>query len=571
MESVKRKRLPYGNSNFESVRTEGYAYVDKTRFIELLEQEGNKNLFFTRPRKFGKSLFFSMLYHYYDICSAEKFPVLFGDLYIGQHPTPKHNELMVLKLNFSGIDTTSQRGFEVSFTGKLQMNIIDFINDHKEVLPDFGKIKQIVREYSSVSELISIPFDISKSLNRKLFIIIDEYDHFANDFIAMGTPEGIDFYKQNIRANGMVRDFYETLKEGSEAVIDRIMLTGITPIMLDDLTSGFNVASNISLKPKYNEILGFTQEEVEWLMKEAGVDDSRIPVDMKQLYDGYKFHYTGKHSVYNSSMMLYFFSELLRTDYKPEYLIDENLKMDYARLRLLLSIDSRRQILSEITHENGIMSEIVPKFSLDKLHDSRNFTSLLFYLGLLTIDDTVPSRLKIPNQSVKAVYWEYLEEMTLEMNRIEIDTTIQAKSLYELAYHNNPKPFLDFMVNDFLSKISYRDLIHFDEKYIKFMMLSRLMQSSLFSVISEPEFSTGYADIRIKRAANRPEIPYEWVWELKYVKVSDNKQIIEEKLSEAMTQLRKYCSSHQLKDRTDVRYLAIVFIGKDRYRMEELK
>ncbi|MDR3266993.1 MAG: AAA family ATPase, partial [Tannerella sp.] len=342
MKSNNRKRLPYGNSNFESVRTDGYVYVDKTRFIELLEQEENDKLFLIRPRKFGKSLFFSMLTHYYDVCGADKFDTLFGDLYIGKHPTPKHNELMVLKFNFSGINTTTQDDFGISFTEKIEDSVLQFLDNHKRILSEYEALIGDVRAKKSVSGYLKIAFRATASQNRKLFVIIDEYDHFANDFIAMGTPEGVAFYKQNIRANGIVRDFYETLKEGSETVIGRIMLTGITPVMLDDLTSGFNVATNLSLDPQYNEILGFTQSEVEWLMDEAGIEPSLILVDMKQLYDGYKFNFAGEHSVYNSSMMLYFFSQLRNTNYKPERLIDDNLKMDYGRLRLLLSSEQNR-------------------------------------------------------------------------------------------------------------------------------------------------------------------------------------------------------------------------------------
>ncbi|MDR1223661.1 MAG: AAA family ATPase, partial [Tannerella sp.] len=407
MKSNNRKRLPYGNSNFESVRTEGYAYVDKTRFIELLEQEDNRNFFLVRPRKFGKSLFFSMLSHYYDVCSADRFETLFGDLYIGKHPTPKHNELMALKFNFSGIDTTAQDSFGISFTEKIEDCVLLFLDNHRNILPGYEALISDVRAKKSVSGYLKIAFRAAMSQNCKLFIIVDEYDHFANDFIALGTPEGIEFYKQNIRANGIVRDFYETLKEGSETVIDRIMLTGITPVMLDDLTSGFNVATNLLLDPRYNEILGFTQSEVELLMNEAGVDPSLIPVDMKRLYDGYRFNFSGKHSVYNPSMMLFFFSQLLRTDYRPEYLIDDNLKMDYGRLRLLLSTEQNREQLAEIALNGVISADVIPRFSLDELHNNRNFVSLLFYFGLLTVDDSMLSCLKIPNLSIRSVYWEY--------------------------------------------------------------------------------------------------------------------------------------------------------------------
>jgi hypothetical protein len=244
--------------------------------------------------------------------------------------------------------------------------------------------------------------------------------------------------------------------------------------------------------------------------------------------------------------------------------------MDYGRLRLLLSTEQNREQLSEIVLNNIISADVVPKFSLDELHNNANFVSLLFYFGLLTVDDSMLSCLKIPNFSIRSVYWEYLERMTCERDNIMISNTKQAAAMLELAYKSNPKPFLDYMNEHLIGKISNRDLLNFDEKYIKVMLISRLMQSSLYNTISEPEFSTGYADIWLERSAmGRDIIPHEWIWELKYVKTSDNEQAVADKFAEAFVQLEKYRSSHRLAERKDMRYLAVVFIGKDRYEMRE--
>ncbi|MDR1601486.1 MAG: AAA family ATPase, partial [Tannerella sp.] len=215
MEPKKAKRLPYGNSNFESVRTENYAYVDKTRFVELLENEGNKNLFFTRPRKFGKSLFFSMLSHYYDIKQADKFELLFGDLYIGKHPTPKHNTYLVLNLDFSGLDTSSEDYFRISLSRKVQDIVRNFLYGYKDIFPEKDFYKQIDAEQPGIASLRKA-FNAAESAGKKIYIIIDEYDHFANDLIALGTSAGDEAYRHLVRANGVIRDFYETLKEGSK-------------------------------------------------------------------------------------------------------------------------------------------------------------------------------------------------------------------------------------------------------------------------------------------------------------------------------------------------------------------
>jgi len=568
------KRLPVGAVNFESIREEGYAYVDKTRFIELLEDESNKTLFFTRPRKFGKSLFFSMLSYYYDVCFADKFQSLFGDLYIGKKPTPQHNSQFVLKLDFSGLDTTSQEGFVRSFVSGLRNAVSWFLLAHRSILPDWEELSKEVRNKEAINDILGYAFNAAGKVGKKIFIIIDEYDHFANDFIAMGSAVGMEFYTKNIYANGIVRDFYEALKSNRDIVIDRIILTGVTPIMLDDLTSGFNIAHNLSLKEKYNELLGFTQEEVEWLMDEVGIERDRVKIDIKRMYNGYRFHPNAAQSVYNSSMIVYLLRELLDGGYDREIIIDDNLKMDYSRMRLLLANEERREQLTRATTEGGLLSTVIEKFSLDKLQDVRYFPSLLFYFGLLTIDEQKPLWLRIPNLSIQTCYWEYLDEMLCERNKVSIDTTIQDEAIYQLAFNGNYENFLNYITKEFFGRLSNRDLQRFDEKYVKIMLMSRLLQNKLLMPLSEVENSAGYSDIWLQRGTcTIQKIPNEWLWEIKYIKASDadDEELVKTKLSEALAQLSKYRASAQFTDRTDIRYLAIVFIGKDEYLAEELK
>ncbi|GHS94215.1 hypothetical protein FACS1894207_2050 [Bacteroidia bacterium] len=571
MEANKYKRLPYGNSNFERLIEENYAYVDKTHFIEMLEKENNTYLFFTRPRKFGKSLFFSMLSHYYDINRAGKFEQLFGDLYIGKHPTPKHNSMVVLNFDFSGLDTGSEEYFRISFIGNIRQSVLTCLEDHEDCIPNVREFIQECKGQQSIAEMINIAFRAAMSAGCKVFVIIDEYDHFANDLIALGTGSGDDTYRKIIRANGLVRDFYETLKKGSKTAIDRIILTGITPIMLDDLTSGFNISNNLSLKEQYNEMLGFTQDEVNWLMEVGGVDKSLIDIDMEFYYNGYLFHEKGEHRVYNPSMMLYYFDMVTTTKGGTKYTIDDNLKTDYGRLRTLIANGKNSEQLLKITEDNHILSTINPKFSIDELHNSENFVSLLYYMGLLTIEKSEYGRiwLKIPNYSIHTVYWEYILRMTRDSSKdIMIDPGRQMDAMSDFAYLGDPKPFLDYMSENIISRLSNRDLENFDEKYLKIILLNSLFQSSLFIPISEMEVSAGYTDIWLKRSHLFPDIPWEWVWEIKYVKKSNVKSI-EAKRDEARAQLEKYRNSHLFAGRTDVRYLSVIFIGKDKYEIIE--
>ncbi|MDR3246580.1 MAG: AAA family ATPase, partial [Prevotellaceae bacterium] len=354
MATQKFKQLPYGNSDFGSIRTGNYAYVDKTQYIEMLEDESNKSQFFIRPRKFGKSLFFSMLSYYYDINQADKFEELFGDLYIGKHPTPEKNKYAMLEFDFSGIETSSEERFMVSFSEKIRKAVRYFFRAYSNLFSEADLfVKQIDAEKQGIDVLEKV-FYAAKLDKVKLFVIIDEYDQFANDLIAMGSGAGKKFYKNMIKANGLVRDFYENLKIATKSsIVNRTFITGISPVMLDDLTSGYNIATILTLDRSYNEMMGFTQEEVNDLMKITGVDPKLITINMEQYYNGYLFHEDGEHKVYNPSMILYFFSRILKRE-PLKNIIDPNQRTDYGRIENLIKNKKNRDILINIIKEGGI-------------------------------------------------------------------------------------------------------------------------------------------------------------------------------------------------------------------------
>jgi hypothetical protein len=566
------KRLPYGNSNFDKIITENYAYVDKTQFIELLENESNKNQFFIRPRKFGKSLFYSMLYHYYDVNKAGDFEELFGNLYIGKHPTPKRNSYVVMKFNFSGVNTSSVEDFKFDFNRKIVATVVDCFTEYSNIISDADdKIKEI-KSVNSFSGALETAFTVVKSIRRKIFVLVDEYDHFANDLIAMGKYMGEEVYKTMITANGLVRDFYETLKTGTSEVIDRIFITGISPVMLNDLTSGFNIADNLTLKKKYNEMMGFTQKEVNALMIETGVDPACINVDMELYYNGYLFNEDGENRVYNPSMILYFFSQILEEGVPPKNIIDENLKTDYKRIQNLVQNERNRDKLLTIIKDNGIESDIIQQFSIDYMYNDEYFVSLLVYMGLLTIDkfEQGSLRLKIPNYSIQTLCWEYIAQITVNTNEnVVIDLTRQKAALKELAYNGNPHTYIEYISHNIFKRLSNRDLISFDEKYIKIMLFFGLFQSNLYVPVSESEVENGYMDIFLYRNTRLPDIKYEWVWEIKYLK-KENKKELKAKQNESVEQLKRYKHSARFENRSDVKFASIVFVGKDRYEIIEI-
>ena len=415
-------------------------------------------------------------------------------------------------------------------------------------------------------------YSAAKSAEVKIYVLIDEYDHFANDLIAMGSQLGEDVYRHMVRANGLVRDFYETLKIGTSDVLDRIFITGISPVMLDDLTSGFNIAANLTPELQYNEMMGFTREEVHAMMAATGVNPAHINVDMDRYYNGYLFHKDGENRLYNPSMVLYFFNRILKDGNAPENIIDDNLKTDYGRLQRLVENEENRVRLLEIAKENGIVSDIVSKFSIDRLEDTEYFVSLLFYMGLLTIGkfEMGSTYLRIPNYSIRTIYWEYIVRLTQDLNKeVLIDMTNLKAAIRELAYRGNPVPYVDYVSKNVFSRLSNRDLVRFDEKYIKIMLLNGLFQSRLYVPVSEMEVEHGYIDIWLERSPLLPEIPFEWVWEVKYLKKEDEAQLAAGKAA-ALAQLEKYRRSDRFRSRTDVKYAALLFTGKDRYEIVNL-
>ncbi|GHT50210.1 hypothetical protein AGMMS49982_05110 [Bacteroidia bacterium] len=571
MEAKKCKRLPYGNSDFKSIRTENYAYVDKTRFIEMLEQESNKNQFFIRPRKFGKSLFFMTLSYYYDINAAGEFDTLFGDLYIGKHPTPEKNSYAILQFDFSGLDTSGEKEFVKSFSQEIEMTVTDFINVYRAIIPNSEALIQEIKQTHPGNGALQIAFDAINSAEKKIFVIIDEYDHFANDLIAMGNMAGTDLYKTMIAANGLVRDFYERLKKATKSsIVNRTFITGISPVMLDDLTSGYNIAVVLTMEPKYNEMMGFTQEEVEWLMRETGVDPKYINIDMPTYYDGYLFHKDGAHSVYNPAMVLYFFEQIISRQQPPENIVDLNMQIDYGRLRRLFKNESNRETLLKIIKEDGILSELLQKFPIDMLEDDTQFVSLLFYMGLLTIKGAYLNkmRLEIPNFSVKTMYWDYIVRMTHETSPL---MTVQSQPLDEsivaAAMEGDITRFIDYVSKNAFSKFSDQDLKHFDEKYIQSLLLAYLFMSKIYIPMSEYEVVPGRADIYLQRDPRLPQVKWEWILELKYCKTGAKPAEIAKLQKEGEEQIKQYLNSHRLSNRSDLKAAVIVFIGKNKYRI----
>ncbi len=571
-------KIPYGISNFESLREENYIYIDKTSFIEVLENINSKYLFFIRPRRFGKSLFLSVLEHYYDVNSKSKFNKLFGDLYIGKNPTLLKNSYLVLRLNFSGLNTENKEKLENSFRLSLVNDIVEFIFKYKNI---FENAYELEKEINQIQDIKSIFKFITKKVQnsgKKLYLIIDEYDHFANDIIAMGDDK---LYKDIIRATGFVRDFYETIKIGTESTIDRIFITGISPVMLDDLTSGFNIASNLTLYPKLNDMMGFTEEEVEKAIDKLGIEvtmpttgkklsTEELLMELNKNYNGYLFNIKAKNRVYNPGMTFYFFQQCIANKEYTDNLIDDNIKTDYGRLNRLTANQENKKILEEIIKNENVTASIATRFSFDTMYDREYFVSLLFYMGLLTIDRQEKTRLilKIPNYVIKTVFWEYILTKLKVEHKIRIDLEEIRLAIEEMAYEGRIEPYVKYISKNVLNTLSNRDLIKFDEKYIKLILIVYISDSNAYRIHSEREIEEGYIDIYLEKAPHMPDIKYEWLIELKYLKESERDKL-EEVKKRGLEQLERYAKSKNLADRENLKKALLVFIGKKDYVIVE--
>jgi hypothetical protein len=387
----------------------------------------------------------------------------------------------------------------------------------------------------------------------------------------MGESE---FYREIVRASGFVRDFYETLKIGTESVIDRIFITGISPIMLDDLTSGFNIALNVTMDLSLNEMLGFTEEEVVKILEEVGIEEKereKSLEELKELYDGYLFSAEAEKRIYNPDMVLYYLDSIVRYKKPPRNLIDDNVKTDYGRLNRLTMNEENKVLLERIIKEEGIVAEIVTKFSFDRMYDEEYFVSLLFYMGLLTIERQEKTRLflKIPNYVIKTIMWEYIETNLKKEYKINLDLNELRKTIEEMAYEGRIKPYIEYISQNVLKVLSNRDIINFDEKYIKVILITYLVNSKAYRPISERETEGGYIDIYLERDIRIPDVKYEWLIELKYIKKRE-KDKVDKIREEGIRQLKRYRESRGLQERKDVKQALLIFIGKDEYQVIEV-
>ena len=561
------KKLPYGISSYDELIEGNYYYVDKTKYIEKLENLAEKRIMLLRPRKFGKTLFTSMLENYYDVNKKDKFEELFKETYIGKNPTEMKNSYYILRFNFSAIDTENKESSIKGFRKEVASSIKLFVDNY-----DLDFYINNDDEAENILNNLFKAFYIQKR-NEKIYVIIDEYDHFANELLGFQTEE----FKNIISKNGKVRKWYEALKRGTEMVVDRIFITGVAPITLDSMTSGFNIITDLTQDRTFNEMMGFTEEEVIKIMEDQEIDKEKqeelLPI-MKENYDGYRFSLKieTNNNLYNSNMCLYFLNEYMKYNEIPQKLVDTNIASDYSKIANMLRLcksEERLEIINKTMTDEGIISEITEKFNPEMDFKETEMVSMLYYLGYLTIKDVIGGypKLLIPNKVMKEIYGEYFLKVLSKEENFSVDNKEYTEISLEMALEGKIEKGIN-LLEKYLKNLSNRDYQNFNEKYVKVIFYCIAMSLKTFWVKSELEVEREYQDILlVPKEAEKGY--YTILIEFKYLK-KDEENKLEKKQEEAKEQIIEYSNKEEMKVVKNLKRFTVVAVV-DKIYIEEIK
>lgn len=583
------KLVPYGVADFATVIEQNLYYVDKTMFIPELEKQP-RNLFFIRPRRFGKSIFLSMLYSYYDCTQSHKFQSLFGNLWIGQHPTPLQGKYQVLFLDFSQITGNIDK-LETKFNSYLSINLDAFVRQYSEYYQ--AEMEEILAQ-EDFEEKMELIFKAAKAHQYHLYLIIDEYDNFTNVIL---NERGENVYHAITHADGFYRDVFKKFKGNFE----RIFMMGVSPVTLDDVTSGFNIGWNISIKPEFDEMLGFSTTDVVEMFtyyKEHGSipvdsDIDAIVNDMKPWYDNYCFAEEAlkkKTLMFNCDMVLYYLRNYMDNGCSPRQMIDPNTRTDYGKMKKLLQFDKldgeRKGIIRKIAEEEQIVTQLYESFSAYQIPKAEIFPSLLFYYGMLTIKGTRGSKLilGIPNNNVRKQYYGYLEEEY--QAKAYVDVNQLTDYYYDMAYDGKWEEGLRFMADAYAKVSSVRDGIE-AERNLQGFFMAYLNLNDYYITAPELELNHGYCDFFLLPDLTHYASQHSYILELKVLSKKDFSAIVEGEFTEdgkpmtkaekqwreAVEQILRYAEAPRveaLRQGTKLHLIIMQFEGWELKRMEEV-
>ena len=575
-----RKLLPYGMMNFEDIRLDNYYYVDKTSFIPLIEQS-DRFFFFIRPRRFGKSLTINMLQHYYDVRTKDKFDALFGDLYIGKHPTRSRNSYLVLYLNFSGING-ELNSYRQGLDAHCQICFDYFCDVYADRLPQ--GIKEKLDEKVGAVNQFDYLFHECERAGQNMYLFIDEYDHFTNAILS--DVESLERYTEETHKEGYLRAFFNKVKAGTYSSIKRCFITGVSPVTMDDLTSGFNIGTNYSLSPEFNEMMGFTEGEVREMLEYYSTTShfnhtvNELLEIMKPWYNNYCFAQEcyGKTTMYNSNMVLYFVKNYILYGRTPSDMVEDNIRIDYDKLRMLIRKDKEfahdASTIQALVSQGYITGELKKGFPAVSVANPDNFVSLLYYFGMLTISGMHrgKTKLTIPNQVVREQLYTYLLNTYNEAD-LSFSSYEKSELASKLAYDGAWQPYFGYIADCLKRYASQRDKQK-GEFFVHGFTLAMAAQNRFYRPISEADTQEGYADIFLCPMLEiYPDMEHSYIIELKYAKYKDPDNRVEELRQEAVAQANRYAATDRVKSAigaTQLHKIVVVYRGMEMPVCEEV-
>ena len=575
METI--KQIPYGVADFETVMNQNLYYVDKTMYLAELEKQP-RNLIFIRPRRFGKSLFNSMMRAYYDKSKADRFDSLFGSLWIGSHPTPLRNHYQVLYLDFSRI-LGNIDVLEEKFNSYCCDQLNDFIDIYRDDYPK-ERVDEFLRS-DDHGQKLNLLLNMSRRYGQALYLIIDEYDNFTNVVL---SEHGEEIYHNMTHASGFYREVFKKFK----GMFERIFLTGVSPVTLDDLTSGFNIGWNVSMTPELDKMLGFSTEDVRQMFtyyKEVGqlpadCDIEAMITEMKPWYDNYCFAKECLENdvrVFNCDMVLYYLRNYVSYKRSPEVMLDPNTKNDYKKLNMLIQLDkldgNRHGVMMEIIEKGEIAATLVPSFSANEMTAPETFPSLLFYYGMLTIKGTRGSRLilGIPNNNVRKQYYNYILN---ELSRHSIVNISRLRDYFDyMSFDGKWHEGFQYMADCYKQLSSVRDSIE-GERNIQGFFLAYLSLNDYYITAPELELNHGYCDLFLLPNMTHYQANHSYILELKYLSKADyTEEKAAKQWAEAVEQINGYAVAPRveaLRQGTQMHKIIMQFCGWELMMMEEI-
>jgi Predicted AAA-ATPase/PD-(D/E)XK nuclease superfamily len=565
-------KIPYGISDFKSLMERKYFYQDRTQYLELLEGFGSPFLLYLRPRRFGKSLMISTLHYYYGLQFKNEFDSLFGTTYIGKNPTPNAHKYLVLRFDFSGINTSTEQGVFEGFLSNVKNGVGIFLAHYTNHFTDDQKNEILgQKQPNEILKLLFYYLD-KNDATAKTYILIDEYDHFANELISFN----FNHFSDIITKNGFVRKFYEVMKIAtSQGTVERIMMTGVSPITVDSLTSGFNIAKNISLSRTFHQMVGFEESEVGGILAGIDMPTEQIPDtlnDMRLWYNGYLFSVDANKRLYNPNMVLYFAQDYAEVQQYPREMLDPNVASDYSKIQKLFSIQGNQDkylaVLENLLETGEITSPLTAQYSFERGFTEADLVSLLFYMGFLTIksENLGQYTFTFPNYVIKKLYADYFLSSILQRNNLPMNNRPVNDAIIAMATTGNPQAFFN-QVELIIKYFSTRDTAHFNENTLKAIIMSLLHQQSFYYIHSEYETDWSYMDVYLE--AIRGQKPnFEVTLELKYVQKA-GKKAVNTIFENAEIQLRNYLETPKFNTRKNIKSFVVVVAG-DKLTWREL-